>query len=519
MFWADLLAKKIIDSGQHKPYWVDDMKTPSGKIHTGSLRGVMIHDFVYKALLEKGKKATYSYVYNDMDAMDGLPAYLDRKKYLPHMGKPLYKIPSPDGGKKSFAQYYADEFTKAMIKIGAKPKIIWSSKLYLSGKMDQVIKTALDNADKIQTIYHKVAGYQIKKNWYPFQVICQKCGKVGTTTVNYWDGKQVGYKCEENKVSWAKGCAYEGKISPFGGTGKLPWKVDWPAYWKVLGVTIEGAGKDHTSAGGSRDIAKEILKKVFDYPDPFDIPYEWILVRGSKMSSSKGVGTSAADFVKYLPPQVARFLFARIHFNKVIDFDPFGDTIPDLFDEYDRCANNYWNGKDDDFARMFAVAQIKKVSRKKLYLPRFRDVAQYLQLPGFNLSAEFARQKGSCLNDQEKKILKQRINYARLWLEKYAPKKLIFKISDKLPKEVKSLSEKQKKYLAEVSKLLTNHWQNPDDLQQSLYEKSKELNLPAKQAFGAIYLALLGKNHGPKASQLLLGQKRTFLNKRLNLKD
>ena len=64
-------------------------------------------------------------------------------------------------------------------------------------------------------------------------------------------------------VKWAQGCDHEGKISPFGGTGKLPWKVDWAAHWKVLGITIEGAGKDHASKGGSYDIAMMLCEKGF----------------------------------------------------------------------------------------------------------------------------------------------------------------------------------------------------------------------------------------------------------------
>jgi len=86
----------------------------------------------------------------------------------------------------------------------------------------------LDNAEKIQDIYQKVSGSQKKEaGWLPFQVICEKCQKLGTTKVFAWDGKEVSYKCEPNLVKWAVGCGHEGKISPFGGNGKLPWKVDW----------------------------------------------------------------------------------------------------------------------------------------------------------------------------------------------------------------------------------------------------------------------------------------------------
>ena len=42
---------------------------------------------------------------------------------------------------------------------------------------------------------------------------------------------------------------------PVRGAGKLPWKLEWVAKWKVLPVTVEGAGKDHMGAGGSHKVA------------------------------------------------------------------------------------------------------------------------------------------------------------------------------------------------------------------------------------------------------------------------
>ena len=56
MFWADRIARKINKSGKYQPYWVDDMKTPSGRVHVGSLRGVIIHDLIFKALKDAGAK-------------------------------------------------------------------------------------------------------------------------------------------------------------------------------------------------------------------------------------------------------------------------------------------------------------------------------------------------------------------------------------------------------------------------------------------------------------------------------
>ncbi len=514
MYWADKIADQIVKSGQHKPYWVDDMKTPSGRIHVGSLRGVLIHDFVHKALMHQGKSSTFTYVYNDMDPMDALPGYLDKDVYTQHMGKPLYKIPAPEGNK-SFAQYYADEFTGVFNRLGATPKIVLSHELYESGQMNPLIQIALDNVEELKHIYRDIAHYELEKNWYPFQVFCEHCGKEGSTTTYHWDGEYVYYRCEKSKVEWAVGCGHEGKVSPFNGTGKFLWKVDWPAHWKLIGITIEGAGKDHTSAGGSRDMAREIVKRVFKYPEPYDIPYEWLLIRGAKMSSSKGIGASAKEFADLLPPEVGRFLFARTHCNTVIDFDLVGNTIPDLFDEYDKCAQAYFSGKQDMYARIYEASQVTDKKSDPVFLPRFRDVAMYSQMPSVDLIAKFEQVKGSILSPAERHILEERVNYAKKWIKNYAPSNLNFQLSDNSTQSV-TLNQKQKDYLGSVIALLQKTWNKPEDFQFELFEETKRLGISAKEAFAAIYQILLGKNFGPKAAWFLLEQDKEELIKRFS---
>src|SRR3989338_5473193 len=155
MIWVDRIAKKIKE--RNLPLeWVDDMKTPSGRAHAGSLRTMVIHDIVYKALLNLKIKAKFTYFFDDHDPMDGLPVYLDKNKWQKYLGMQLYKIPSPEPGYKSFAEYYAKDFQTAFEKINCHPEIIWSSKLYNSGRMNTVIKEILDNTEIIREIYMEV---------------------------------------------------------------------------------------------------------------------------------------------------------------------------------------------------------------------------------------------------------------------------------------------------------------------------------------------------------------------------
>jgi lysyl-tRNA synthetase class 1 len=526
--WADKVAKEVFQwqkqLGKKLGLHVDDMKTPSGRVHTGALRGVVLHDVVAKVLQANTKDPVIStYVFNDMDPMDAMPGYLDSAQYEPHMGKPLYKIPAPPLAQsglvlakmsaeekkhfqtvKNFAEFYATDFVDAFRQLGCEQQIIWSHELYEAGQMDEVIKLALDNVDKIKKIYKEVADYELPAKWYPFQVICPQCGKVGTTLTTDWDGKEVTFECQPHKVAWAKGCGYAGKISPFGGTGKLLWKADWPAHWRVLGVTVEGAGKDHTSAGGSRDMGKNIIEQVFNWPNPFDIPYEWILVRGAKMSSSKGVGTSAREFVRLFPPSLGRYLFLNKHYNQVIDFDPASYAMPDLFDEYDQAARTFWGLEKGDqrLARAFELAQVAKEAPVAHFLPRFRDIALWMQYPELDLQAKFKEIKGAELTKLEQTVLEERRKYAQIWVNEYAPEEFQLTFKPDLVPAVE-LDPAEKQYLTEVGKLIDSQAWQPDDLQQALFDLAKQ-SLGAKQGFQAIYKVFLGKKAGPRAAWFLL---------------
>ncbi|MBU0579096.1 lysine--tRNA ligase [Patescibacteria group bacterium] len=536
--WADKLASGIIKWQKKlgiKNLHVDDMKTPSGRVHTGALRGVLLHDLIAKVLQKQDPKVISTYIFNDMDPMDGLPTYLSREDYEQHMGKPLYKIPAPSLKKsgidftqaseeekekysqaKNFAQFYAFDFINAFQRLGCEQKIIWSHELYESGQMDKTIKIALDNVDKMKKIYHEIADYDLPENWYPFQVICEKCGKIGTTLVTNWDGEKITYECQHDKVNWAKGCGHQGKISPFGGTGKLLWKVDWPAHWTSIGVNVEGAGKDHSSAGGSRDMAKAMCEQVFDIPNPFDVPYEWILIRGAKMSSSKGVGTSAKEFVELFPPEIGRFLFTYTHYNSVIDFDPRTMSIPDLFDSYDQGARIFWKKEEGDQrqGRAFELSQINDVPGA-YFLPRFRDLALWMQHPEINLIDKFSEIKGSEFTKQELEELKNRKHYAQIWVDNYAPEEYQLTPLQELPIEAQKMSSEQIEFFQKVVELKNskNNW-SPQELQQAIYELAKN-SIGTKLGFEAIYLALLGKQFGPKSAWLILSTTPTLLTKRV----
>jgi lysyl-tRNA synthetase class 1 len=251
-------------------------------------------------------------------------------------------------------------------------------------------------------------------------------------------------------------------------------------------------------------MGKAIVRQVFSWPNPFDIPYEWILVRGTKMSSSKGIGTSAREFVRLFPAELGRFLFLNKHYNQVIDFDPVGYAIPDLFDEFDQAARIFWGEEEGDqrLGRAFELSQVNKQTPSAHFFPRFRDIAIWMQHPELDLTEEFAKLKGSSLTTAELTLLQERQQYATVWVAQYAPDE--FQLTFQPEKvSVAELTSAEQEYLQAVEKLMASKTWQADDLQQALFDLAKQ-SLGTKQGFQAIYKAFLGKKSGPRAAWFLL---------------
>src|SRR3989344_6076381 len=525
--WADLIVDAIqkrfadeISSGTELV--IRDEKTLSGRVHVGSLRGIVIHGLIAQVLNEKGVANTFKFELNDFDPMDELPVYIDQKKYKKHTGEPLFMVPAHTSAAPNYPMVFGMELKDVVKKLGLPIAYYTLRPLYEEGKFNEVIHSALDHAADIRTIYREVSGSKKPDDWYPLNVICEQCKKVGTTQVTRWDSleKTVHYTCKKDLVTWAQGCGHEGKTSPFNGNAKLPWKVEWPAKWKVLGVHIEGAGKDHSAAGGSRDIGRRISQEIFNYPEPFDIPYEFFNIQGKKMSASKGIGSSSKDIADLLPPHLLKLLMIRKQPNLPIDFDPEGRTIPNLFDEFDRLAEHYFKRcpePDADFARIFLLAHIDPtIPQKDLWHMRFSTMIFILQMPHLDLEEEAEKLKGSPLTDDEQEALHERAQYVQKWLESYAPADMRYTILKEVPANL-ALDDAQKQALQKVQSALANdslRWEGAP-IHETIHAVKKEIGIEPARLFQPLYQLFLGRTNGPQIGWFLSTFEREDVLRRL----
>lgn len=524
MFWADRIVEEIRSTRKPRngtSFVIRDEKTLSGRVHVGSMRGVAIHGVVSEALAEQGIANTYEYELNDFDPFDATPAYLDFERYREHIGKPLYAVPSPEPGFENYAEYFGAEFQGVHERAGFVPTYYRTTELYRSGAMDPLIRTALTRAGDVRRILKEVSGSEKDETWLPVSVICEKCGKMMTTRAYDFDpsdslgtgGGTVGYACDRNPDE-AKSCGHTGRCSPFGGASKLFWKVDWAAKWVAKGVDIEGGGKDHSTKGGSRDVANHIAREVFDFEPPYDIPYEFFLVGGKKMSSSKGRGTSAKDMSDLFPPTVFRLALIGKDIREQIDIDPSGESVPRLYDWYDELAQNVRLGKADDYSRLYALCELpaERAAAGAPWQMRFREVAFIVQMPHLRLEQEAENVKQAQLTEEEKQKLEERAAYAKFWLTTYAPAEFKYELQESLP--AVELSDSQKQALAALFVYLTTE-RTGEEIHARLHELKSEIPIAPADLFKAIYRIFLARDSGPKAGWFLAGLPHDFVLKRL----
>jgi lysyl-tRNA synthetase class 1 len=523
--WADELAATV-----SRPQVVNDSKTPSGTIHVGSLRGPVILDVITRALRARDLQTTLLYGVDDMDPMDA-QALLTPDAVEIEMGRPLAHVPDQAfDGHASYARHHAQVFIDIFAGLGIHPdRYYWMSDIYPTGQLDPFIRTALDRAAAIREIYRRVANVQHPESWHPLSVVCESCGKVGTTIVTNWDGERVFYECRADLVTWARGCGQAGWVSPFGGRAKLPWNLEWAAQWSLFGVTIEPCGKDLSTAGGSRDRSDAIAREIFEREPPLNVPYEFLNIGGKKMSTSKGRGAAAHEIADVVPPEQLRFLFVRPRPNHAIEFEPEGtDAIPRLFDEFDRFAaatagrevrGDIAPGYEATFAYSLLDPASDVAAEAAAFRPAFGHLALLLQIPNIDIIERVEAEKGGPLTARERAVVDERVRAARAWLDTYAPERAIVAVRQALPTEaIAGLDEEQHRYLGALATAATSAralasgeaWQN------LIFAVAAEAGLPNGRAFAALYAAFLGRPNGPRAGWLLASLEPQFVLERLH---
>ena len=536
LFWSDRIAEDIIYRVEHDEelqkltkkygYIVYDEKTPSGQIHIGSGRGWVIHDIIAKSLRDKGiTEAKFVLSSDDMDPMDAYPNLPNKDYWKDFLGKPFRDIPSPEEGYKSYAEYFFQEATSKFFEYGIEAHFESTGQRYIDGDFNTTIKLALDNSIKIQEIYGRFYETSVMQEKLPFNPKCEKCGKIATTKAISWDSEKelLSYVCDGVTIKklTIPGCGHKGEISPYNGNGKFPWKVEWAAKWPTVGVIFETAGKDHFSANGSRDVSMAIANEIFNYPPPLPSSvkktpkgfkydrgeaYEFFLIGGAKMSTSKGFGTAFSEMTKYAPGTILKFILTKSRPKTAINFDPSVD-LERIYREYDDTETKYYEAvanekllEDDKYfnaKRLYELSHIGPIPKKQAPIVEFNLGVMMVQITQTTDEAiarlQEKEQLPSKITKADLKTIHERLDFIRGWVRDLAPEDKL--ISLKVPDG--TLSEQEIEIGVAFKKIIKEN-KTEKELLTAVKETTQNLNLSIKEFYKVIYKLLFNAPQGPR---------------------
>ena len=482
--WADQAADAAIAAG--RPVVISSGISPSGEIHIGNMREVLTADAVFRAVKDRGTAARFNYVCDNYDPLRRVYPFLDAAVYEPLIGRPLSEIPCPCGRHPSYAEHFLEPFLESLRTLRVDVELERADRMYKSGRMNGVVTQALEGRDRIAAILKELTGKEVEPSWSPYNPICPSCKRLTPTRVTHFSAAHatVGFACA---------CGASGEV-PMAGGGKLTWRVDWPARWKMLGVTVEPFGKDHATRGGSYDTGARIAREVFDYEPPLPVPYEWISLKGQgDMSSSKGNVLSIAGALELVPPEALRYLVMRERPQRTIAFDP-GLPLLQLVDEV------------DDAAAAGADSRALDLSRAAGFTPvgvPFKHLVVAAQVAGFDVDRTLDVLARTGYAGLDREAVASRLAYAKRWVARYAPDEVKFEVKAELPPEAAALSPDQKGFLARLAADLTDGMDG-EAVHLLVYELAKAFpSTKPAQLFQAIYVALLGKPRGPRAGTFI----------------
>lgn len=515
---ADELSEKNIDK-----HVIASGTSISGSIHIGNSCDVFIASAIGRELKKRGIDVETIWIADDHDPLRKVPFPLP-ESYDKYLGMPYSNIPCPEGCCSSFVEHFEKPFLGVLDDYGIDIELKSGFEMYKEGVYNEYIRTALEKAPEIREIFNQYRREPLADDWLPYNPICEECGRVNTTFAYDFDGDIVKYRCD---------CGHEGEMDIKTGNGKLTWRVEWAARWKIFGTTCEPFGKDHAASGGSYDVSSIISKEIFGYEAPYPVPYEWITLDGDAMSKSKGVFFTPAQWLEIGPAESLNYYLFRSKPMKSKDFSPKMSFL-DFMDQFDKVEKVFFNEEeapsekeDKKFRKIYEMAQINE-GEPLPFRPPYRFLVNAYQIAGNDLEKIFTILKNnsqltksfedkefSGLTETELKQYQERVDNVINWLDTYAPKFVKFQVQEKSVPKL-PLTDEQTTFLKDLASLIEEKtFKTAEELHDAMYEILEAQGLKPQKGFQAIYKMILGQKQGPRAASFLLSLDKDFVVKRL----
>ena len=498
----------------------------SGLQHVGRLRGeIVLCHCLARALREEGRVVTQALVQYTQDQWKGKEWQLSQfpgDSGREHVGRRLIDVPDPHRCHENWVVHYWAEFSEYLPAYAPDVRITSTTDLYRREDMRRLAADLAGRAEEVRAVVNKYrARKPYAEGWIPFEPYCNACRRVGNARAIRIHGiDTVDYECE---------CGDRGtsKLE----LGKLNWRLEWPAIWKVLAVDVEPFGKDHAAPGGSRDSCREIARTVLGFEPPFGIPYEFVglgerAVDKGDMGSSDAIGFGPATWDAIGDPEVLRYTYLSVPVVRRVVLDLGKADV--YHDAYDAGSGAYHSEDASEEAqvhrRTFALAAMHPPPATKPFVLAYRHAAYLSQISpeegGVDWVLRRLRDTGMLrreLTADECARVAGRLGHARRWVERHSPESRV-ELLDALTDSVRAqlTAEDRESLRMYVDRARAAEWQE-DAIKESMVSLTRSGGLPVDtpRFFRNLYLVLLGREKGPRAAPFVAVLEKTFVLDRL----
>ncbi|UCH37890.1 MAG: lysine--tRNA ligase, partial [Candidatus Bathyarchaeota archaeon] len=490
--WSEVIAQEII-AKQQEPYVIASGITTSGPTHMGTVCEFLYPSAIVTYLKEQNHPVEFVFIGDVMDAFDSVPKPLSKFTALnDHLGKPLCDVPDPFNCCESYGGHFLHEIVTLMGDLEITATIHRTDDLIETGRYDFYATHYHKNQKTIEAIAAETArlsGTKKTPEWVDIVMpICENCGKIATTRILSFDGYVIRYACDK-AVGYTQGCDYVGNMHIAEHRYKLFWRLDWPARQDFLHVSAELAGVDHHTRGGSWDTAVAIHREILERTPPVSYRFGFVLLHGRKYSKSKGIGLSVQELLSFVPPPLIKYKLFKTDISENKEFDPSGNALIRLYEEYTKAANLYetttqLHRAEDKLALAYALS-----TNKRRWQVEFTDLLTQYQI------YENWDQVADRTGDREGVMYLR--PYVENWVtEEYLPEAYVFRFQ---PNKVEIM-------MREIETFATRLSDGYDDkeVHNLVYHIAQEQKVPVTSFFRTLYRTLIAKDHGPRFGKLVV---------------
>ncbi|MER5268031.1 hypothetical protein ABTZ99_38660 [Actinosynnema sp. NPDC002837] len=301
---------------------------PSGLPHIGTVSEVVRTSFVRRSFEETtGRSTRLVVVADDVDALRKVPDTVpDRDALAAHLGMPLHQVPDPWGRAASLAEGMVDRLRRVLDLLEVDCEVVRSSDLYRSGRHDSTIRAFLADFTEVNALVGRSVGALRRKSYSIVMPLSPITGRViehtrvldvdhRLGTITYEIPKDViiqrpglDHGLEPHEYYVGEPIGEPVTVSALGGHCKFQWKADWALRLLSGDVAYEMHGQD---LADSARVVRQVFRRLRREPP---VLFEYGLFvdeRGRKISKTVGNGFALGDAIDCLTREGLRMLLYR----------------------------------------------------------------------------------------------------------------------------------------------------------------------------------------------------------------